>query len=170
MQHRLIVQQAIATEMPSSSRVRGSRELQFPSLDTVVLDVKIPPDLINAAEQLYSVFLARGEWLLVDLAPVRIANKRSAASFVGALEMVAPTRFCLVATSRSRWVTRLLPHLAAPVTFGSMGDAVQMMVLANHGYGSEWGHTAPGNQSTIDNDETLRQLPNPPLEVISRAS
>ena len=160
MQQHLIVQSLTPLGKVSPSGLDHGRELHFPDLDTVILEVNIPADLFNAPAQLYNVYLRRDDWLLVDLTPVRIASKRSGVSFLGALEMVASARFCLIATPRSRWITHLLPDLAAPVTFKSMGDAVQMMVLENHGFGSEWRHARAREQQTIEPSNGSRgQIP-----------
>jgi hypothetical protein len=78
------------------------------------------------------------QWLVLDLTGVTTATHFACKALLTALDHASPSQFCIVAAPRSPWVGEMLPQRARRVTFLSVGDALQMLVLAEEGFGASW--------------------------------
>ena len=95
-------------------------------------------DLGDSIRGLDHVTIGHRQWLVFDVTTVTSATQFACTALVMALDRVSPNRFWVVAAARSPWVGEMLPRRARRVTFQSVGDALQMLVLAEEGFGAAW--------------------------------
>lgn len=105
---------------------------------TPVVHVTCDSDLGNSIRGLDHITIEPRQWLLVDLTTVTSATQVACTALVTELDRLSPNRFCVVAAARSPWIGELLPRRARPVTFQSVGDALQMLILAEEGFAAAW--------------------------------
>ncbi len=105
---------------------------------TSVVHVICDSDLGNSARGLDHVTIGHRQWLLVDLTTVTFATPFECGALIKTMDRVSPGRFCIIATQRSPWVGEMFPTRTRQVTFQSVGDALQMLVLAGEGFSGEW--------------------------------
>jgi hypothetical protein len=108
------------------------------AMATSVVQVTCGSDLGGDVRYLDDEPIGPHQWLLVDLTAVTSATHLGCRALVTALDRVSPDQFCIVAVPRPPWVGEMLPHRARRVTFLSVGDALQMLVLAEEGFGGSW--------------------------------
>jgi hypothetical protein len=95
-------------------------------------------DLGNSIRNLEHLSIGSLQWLVMDLTTVTSATQFACTALVTVLDRVSPHRFCVVTAARSPWVAEMLPKRARRVTFQSVGDALQMLVFAEEGFGAAW--------------------------------
>jgi hypothetical protein len=121
-----------------------------------IVQVVCQMDLGTSVRGLRSLRIGHGEWLLVDLTPVSSATEFACGALVTVMDRISPDRFCFVAAARSPWVGEMLPRRARPVTFQSVGDALQMLVFARDGFGGRWLAGANGHCGALVEELTCK--------------
>jgi hypothetical protein len=125
---------------------------------TSVVQMTCDSDLDNYVRHVDHDPIGPPQWLLVDLTMVLYATQFGCRALVTALDRVSPNRFCIVVAPRSPWVGEMLPPRALRVTFQSVGDALQMLVLAEEGFGAAWLGSAlvrPANWASLNPTRSL---------------
>jgi hypothetical protein len=137
---------------------------------TTVVQLTCDSDLGNSVRGLDRVNVGPRQWLLVDLTTVTTATPSACAALIAVLDHVSPDRFCVVAAARSPWVGEMLPRRARRMTFLSVGDALQMLVFAEEGFGAAWLGSASVRPIKLDVTQSwLARCPLAPHAVAAAA-
>ena len=133
------MRKALAVIQPVRERpVLAERHSTVSICGTSVVQVLCDADLENSVRDLDDLGVEHRNWLLVDLASVRSATPFMCRALVTAMDHVSPKRFCVVVPPCAHSLRAMLPSRVRPVTFRSIGDALQMLVFAGEGLDAGW--------------------------------